>query len=465
VLTIHDPAAKPLCDGITRREWLHIGGLAAAGLSMPGWLAAKEKDPSRVRRRGSARACIFLFMYGGPSQLDTWDPKPDAPVEIRGEIGSIPTRVGIRVSELMPRTASLLHRCCVVRSMNTRDNAHASSGYMMHAGVEHLPKNVEFPKHGPPNDAPCLGSMIRYLSETRQTVLPAAATLGELMYNDGPTIWPGQGAGALGRRFDPWLLKDDPAAPGFQVPGMWLPDEVSHLRLDGRQSILAQLQGHLDKIERDPALAEYALKRQQAAGLLTSSKTRQAFEIDREPDRVRDRYGRNRFGQSLLLARRLVQAGVSLVQVNWPRSKDSLASFWDTHGQNAMAMKTHLMPVMDQGYSALLEDLAERGLLDETLVVWVGEMGRSPKINKNGGRDHWGSVFSAALAGGGVRGGHVHGASDRIAAQVKETPVEPQDLLATIFHCLGINPGAEIRDSLGRPRFISNGKILQPILA
>jgi hypothetical protein len=464
MLTIHDHEGRPLCDGLTRRQWLHIGGLAAAGLTMPGLLNAREKEASSVRRRGSARACIFLFMYGGPSQLDTWDPKPDAPVEIRGEIGSIPTRIGVRVSELMPRTASLLQHCCVMRSLCTHDNAHASSGYMMHTGVQHLPKNVEFPRHGPPNDAPCIGSIVRYLARDKKSALPAAATVGEFMYNDGPTLWPGQHAGALGRRFDPWLLKDDPSAPGFQVPGLWLPEEVSPLRLNERESLLAQLQGHLNKIERDPVLADHATKRQQAVTLLTASETRRAFEIDREPDRVRDRYGRNRFGQSLLLARRLVQAGISLVQVNWPRSKDSLSSFWDTHGQNARALKTHLMPVMDQGYSALLEDLAERGMLDETLVVWTGEFGRSPKISASGGRDHWGSVFSGALAGGGVRGGQVYGASDAIASQVKESPVQPQDLIATIFHCLGIDPATEIRDSLGRPRFISNGKVVNSIL-
>jgi uncharacterized protein (DUF1501 family) len=208
---------------------------------------------------------------------------------------------------------------------------------------------------------------------------------------------------------------------------------------------------------------DYTTKRQQAVALLASPEARLAFDIEREPDRVRDRYGRNRFGQSVLLARRLVQAGISLVQVNWPRSSN--LAHWDTHAANAKTLKAQLMPVMDQAYSALLEDLAERSMLQETLVVWTGEFGRTPKISASGGRDHWGHVFSAALAGGGVTGGQAYGASDRSASQVKEGMVEPQDLLATVYHCLNIDPDTEIRDSLGRPRVISRGNVLRSILA
>lgn len=459
MLTIHDHGGKRLCDGLTRRQWLHIGGLAAAGLTLPGFLGAREKEGGS---RGQARSCILLFMYGGPSQLDTWDPKPDAPVEIRGEIGSMPTRVGLRVSELMPRTAALLKHCCVLRAMSTADNAHASSGYMMHTGTQHVPKNVEFPKHGAPNDAPSIGAIVRYLARGKNLPLPAAATIGEPMYNDGPTLWPGQDAAALGRRFDPWWLKGDPSVPGPQVPGLGLPEDVSPLRLNERQTLLTQIQGHLDKLERQPAVVDYATKRQQAVALLASSDARLAFDIERESDRVRDRYGRNRFGQSVLLARRLVQAGISLVQVNWPRSKN--LAHWDTHAANAKTLKDQLMPAMDQAYSALLEDLAERGMLQETLVVWTGEFGRSPKISASGGRDHWGHVFSAALAGGGVQGSRAYGASDRTASQVKENMVEPQDLIATVFHCLGLDPDTEIIDSLGRPRVVSRGQILRAIL-
>jgi hypothetical protein len=250
------------------------------------------------------------------------------------------------------------------------------------------------------------------------------------------------------------------------VPGLETTAELPPLRVDGRRSLLENVNRQLDAADRGGLPHQWDSISQQAFDLLRSSKGRHAFNLDAEPPSVRDRYGRNRFGQSMLLARRLVEAGVSLVQVNWQRWEHDTSEnpAWDTHSKNAERCKKDLMPPMDLAYSALLEDLLARGLLDETLVVWMGEFGRTPKINARGGRDHWGHVYSVALAGGGIRGGVVHGASDAIAGFAREGRVEPQDMTATIFHCLGHAPHTEIRDQLGRPLAISKGDVIRQIL-
>jgi hypothetical protein len=246
------------------------------------------------------------------------------------------------------------------------------------------------------------------------------------------------------------------------VPGLGLPAEVPATRLRDRLSLLEQVNTRLDAVDKSGAVARFDNRSQQAFDLLRTGRARQAFDLDREPDALRERYGRNRWGQSVLLARRLVEAGVSLVQVNWTRlpgdTDDSPA--WDTHNKNAVRLKNNLMPPLDLAYSALLADLEVRGLLDETLVVWMGEFGRTPKINPGGGRDHWGHVFSAALAGGGVRGGQVIGASDRIGGRPRDGRVQPQDLTATVFHHLGYAPDTEMHDSLGRPHPITRGEVI-----
>jgi hypothetical protein len=261
------------------------------------------------------------------------------------------------------------------------------------------------------------------------------------------------------------MLTCDPSQRNFQVPGLVLDAAVPRLRFQERCALLDAVNRHLDDIDRGNAVGRFTTQSQQAFDLLRSSRARRAFDLDREPPALRDRYGRHRFGQSVLLARRLVEAGVSLVQVNWTRAADDgMANpVWDTHTHNSERLRTALMPPMDQAYSALLEDLSARGLLDETLVVWMGEFGRTPKINAAGGRDHWGHVFSVALAGGGVRGGVIHGASDRSGGFPQDGLVQPQDLAATIFHCLGFNPDADLRDPLGRPVAVSNGEVIRQI--
>jgi uncharacterized protein (DUF1501 family) len=249
------------------------------------------------------------------------------------------------------------------------------------------------------------------------------------------------------------------------VPALALPAEVPALRFDGRRRLLDQVNRHLGDVDRAGLAGNFSRHAQKAVELLQSTAARKAFDLGQEPAAVRDRYGRSRFAQSVLLARRLVEAGVGLVQVNWTRIKDQPnQGGWDTHAKHNQAMKDLLMPIMDRCYSALLDDLTVRGLLDETLVVWFGEFGRTPRFNGAAGRDHWGHCFSLALAGGGIRGGVVHGASDRLGAYPADGRVEPRDLLATIFHCLGHEPDTQIHDSLGRPLPISRGQVIQAVL-
>jgi Protein of unknown function (DUF1501) len=467
VLNFLDRGAR-LCDGFTRREWLALGGLSAFGLSS-GELRANPLPPSPTRGAtfGRARACIVMFHLGGPAQHETWDPKPDAPAEVRGPFRPIMTRApGVSVCELMPRTATVMDRICVIRSLSTNDNAHSSSGYWMLTGVPHQPTNTENAKLGAPNDWPSVAALIQRLRGGRNG-LPASITLPDHIWNTGGISWPGQDAGFLGRSADPWRLHCDPSLPGFELDGLTFPADMSSGRLENRMSLLDRLSRRADALERGSATEAFDSRTRQALDLLRAGPAKRAFRIEDEPVGLRERYGMTRWGQSVLLARRLVEAGVSLVQVNWTRmSVDNDSSpAWDNHNNNAGRMKDVLMPVMDRAYSALLEDLAVRGLLDSTLVVWIGEFGRSPKINPAGGRDHWGHVFSGALAGGGVRGGQVVGSSDRLGGHPREGRVQPQDLTATVFHLLGHEPNTEVHDPFGRPLAISRGDVIRQVLS
>lgn len=462
-------SGMPLCDGITRREWLRVGGLGLGGFSLAG-LAGRSRATDRQvpagRSFGRAKSIIVFGLTGGPPQHETWDPKPDAPAEIRGEFGTIASRTpGLRVGELMPRTAGLTDKFAVLRAVATGDNAHSTSGYAMLTGVPHVPRNAESSTARAPNFSPSMGALVRYLRPAPGQ-LPSSITLPEHIWNDGNFPWPGQDAGHLGHRHNPWLIHCDPSSPDFQVPALTLADDVASPRLRARQTLARQVENHLGWLERAAGPEEFAVHSRQAFELLNATASRQAFEIGREPDRIRDRYGRSRFAQSVLLARRLVEAGVSLVQVNWTRiANQPNQGGWDTHNTHNAALKNLLMPMMDQAFSALIEDLEIRGMLDETLVVWWGEFGRTPRFNGNAGRDHWGNVFSLALAGGGIRCGVVHGASDRHAAYPASGQVEPCDILATLFHCLGHHPDTTIHDSLGRPLPLMRGSPIEAILA
>ncbi len=471
MLSLNHQGAR-LCDGLSRREWLRVGGLSAFGLGLPqlisGRAHATMADGSPISKSfGKAKSCIVIFLLGGPPQHETWDPKPDAPAEVRGEFKPIASATpGLQVGELMPQTAKLTNRIAVLRAMATDDNAHSSSGYWMLTGYPHAPKNSENALPGAPNDWPCTAAVVRHLKGDT-TSLPGSVRLPEEIWNTGHILWPGQDSGWLGDHADPWLVTCDPSKADFRVPAIALPADMTADRLLERRKLQSLMNARFDDLQSSLPAQRWANWQNKAIDLLRTSDAQRAFAIEQESAATRERYGMNRFGQSVLLARRLVQAGVSLVQVNWTRweTDDNVAPAWDTHAKNAERLKTALMPPMDQAYSALLADLEQRGMLEETLVVWMGEFGRSPKINPSGGRDHWGHVFSAALAGGGVQGGAVYGKSDRQGGFPLDGRVEPQDLTATIFHCLGFAPETEIRDRFGRPLAISKGHPIEAILA
>lgn len=458
---------QPHCDGFSRREWMRLGSIGLGGLSLPSLLqlrqsAAADNPPVR------AKSVIVLFNSGGLPQHETFDPKPEAPSEIRGEFGAISTRTpGLQVGELMPKISQLTDRMAVIRSMVTGDNAHSTSGYQMLTGVPHAPLNRENSAPGKPNDWPSMGGLVCALRPPVDG-LPASISLPRRMANNnGQDPWPGTDAGFLGRRYDPWLLECDPSAPDFTVPGGQLSAGLSRLDIDNRRSLFAQLNHQADQLQRYASVNDFNRYRQQAIDLVAGGAARRAFDLSQESDQIRDRYGRNKYGQSVLLARRLVEAGVSLVQVQWASlNKDKPnGGGWDTHEKHNESIKGWLIPVMDQVYSTLLLDLEERGLLEETLVCLVTEFGHTPKFNARAGRDHWGRVFSIALAGGGIQGGIAYGSSDKHAAEPHDNPVSPCDYLATVFHLMGFSADTIVHDIENRPLPISRGKVIEAIVS
>ena len=473
MLSFQHKTGLPLCDGISRREWLRVGGIGLGGLSLSSLLnnqtlATDYRPPSdQGTSFGKAKSVIVFNLNGGVPQHETWDPKPNAPQDIRGEFGVISTSTpGYHVGELMPQVAKLTDRLAVLRAVVTHDNNHSSSGYQMLTGVEHIPLSRENALPVAPNLSPSLAAMVRALRKDKG--LPSAMVIPEHIWNDGNIPWPGQMAGVLGRRHDPWLIKCHPQEDRFDVPGMSLPEDISAKRVLNRKSLLDQInrQGH--SLQGTDVVQDFKRHTQKAFDLLGSAATGNAFDLSQETSVTRDRYGHSRFSQSCLLARRLVESGVSLVQVNWTRvideNKYENGGGWDTHKKHNQSLKEHLMPVMDQTLSALIEDLEQRGLLDETLVLIQSEFGHTPKFNARAGRDHWGSAFSIAMAGGGIQGGVVHGKTDAHAAFPVDDIVRPRDILATVFHLLGYEPHTEILDPLNRPIRISHGKVINEIL-
>lgn len=444
---------------------MRVGALGLAGLTLPQLLAARESQPDR--RPGKAKSVIVLFMSGGFPQHESFDPKPDAPREVRGDFGTIATRTpGLWIGELLPRISELTDRMAIIRSVVTGDNAHSTSGYQMLTGVPHIPLSRENSEPARPNDFPSMNGVIRTLCPPRGGLPSSIAMPRRLANNGGLNPWPGTDGGRLGRSADPWLLECNPNADGFTMPGAEFPEGVTAARLDKRMSLLESITSPLSELEQRASLGTFGMYREQALSLIAGKQGRAAFDLDQEPAAVRERYGRTTWGQSVLLARRLVEAGVSLVQVQWA-SEDKTrpnSGGWDTHDKHSESLKGWLMPALDRTYSALLTDLEDRGLLDETLVCLVTEFGHTPKFNARLGRDHWGSVFSIALAGGGVRGGVVHGASDARAAYPELDPVRPGDYLATVYHCLGIDPETMVHDVEGRPLPITTGHPIEAVL-
>jgi hypothetical protein len=452
-----------LCDGITRREALRVGGLAFTGLAWSDLLRAQQTATGPLR--GSARrakSCIVVFNYGGPSHIDTFDLKPDAPAEIRGEFRPMATRVpGTQICEHLPRLGRLADKYTIIRSVHHRDNDHAIGAYLALTGYSH-PRNdvlgIEFPMA--PTDLPSMGSVLSKIRPNERPIF-TYVTLGDLRHfghNDSL----GQGAGCLGRTYDPFVLPFVTRTAGeLEMSSITsVTQEMDAAQLERRRQLLQRASDFTPMREQTADMRNLDRFTRRAFELLSSRATRDAFNVGVEPRQVRESYGPSAFGQNCLLARRLVEAGVPMVTLYSFGNRD-----WDTHGNNFNELRNKLLPPTDRGLSALLEDLDQRGMLDDTLVIWMGDMGRTPRINNGAGRDHWSFCYSVVLAGGGIRPGMVHGSSDRAAGYPAEHQVSPADIAATIYHCLGIDPRAHVTDQQGRPLVLSAGNPIRAILA
>ena len=459
------PNAHPI--GIVRREFLQVGFSGVLGLGLNGLLAGRTPALGAAGQgRPKAKSMIFVFLTGGLSHIDSFDMKPDAPEGIRGEFQPVATSVpGIQYCEHLPGLASRAHMLAVVRSLSHEHTNHLNGTHQLLTG--HPQPGAFFDKIASRDDYPCYASVLDKLRPSEAGV-PSGVTLPTFLM-EGPLTWPGQHAGFLGPKHDPWLIRQDPSQPGFQVRDLSLPEGLDTDRVRRRRALLDDLSGYAGVGSgsmvggKDP----FSEQRAQAYSLLSSGQVAHAFEIEREDPKVRDRYGRHMFGQSLLMARRLVQAGVPIVQVNMGHVQT-----WDTHSGNFTTLKGRLLPPTDQGVSALLDDLLACGLLDETLVIVAGEFGRTPRIgmstgnnNTRDGRDHWAACFSAVFAGAGVRGGQVIGQSDKMGAHPASRPYSPADFAATVYHALGIDPTTELQDRLARPIQLCKGEVIAPLFS
>jgi hypothetical protein len=424
------------CGGLGRRSLLKVGSLSLFGLGLPQLLAAQSQSP----REGKAKNVILLWMGGGPSNIDTFDMKPDAPAEIRGEFQSIATNVsGYRICEHLPKMAQQLDKVCVVRNV-----AHGESGDHV-AACHYL--LTGYPQRPDPTGQPvgsviypAYGSVISHEMGWQSSLPPYVILTGEAA--------PYTGGGYLGSAFNPLLVKADPNAANFAVEDVAIPSSVGPDRTGRRRSLLAQLDAWQRQTEKAAStVGERNHFYQQAYDLITSPAAKKAFNLNEEPEKLRDSYGRHRYGQSALLARRLVEAGVRFVSVetNW----------WDTHQNNFRDLKETRLPNLDQFWSALLEDLAQRGLLETTLVIWMGEFGRTPTVNGSAGRDHWAYTNAICLSGAGIKKGTLVGETDRKCERVAGTPHSTHDFAATIYQLLGIDGTKEFRDPEGRPHLVN----------
>jgi len=447
---------------LTRREALRVGGLGAVGLSLPQLLAA-EASAGNLSSSGlaaKADACIVLFLNGGPSHLDMWDMKPSGPVEIRGEFNPISSSLGgVSVSEHLPRLSRQMHRVTLVRSMNhSVNNSHAAAVYAALTGHD----RGEQGGGAKPNDHPPPGAVLSKLRPPRAGSLPYVTLPYKTKEGAGGPLQPGFLAGLIGAAYAPLWVLDDPNSPKFHVRNLSLPAGVAEQRMHERGQLLSSLDRGLERTA-DRTLAAMNGFQRQAFDLLTSNDAQQAFRLEREPAAVRDRYGRNIYGQSALLARRLIEAGTRMVTVSW--APDANAT-WDTHGQNFQKLKKTLLPQFDAACGSLIEDLHQRGRLDRTLIAVLGDFGRTPKINKNAGRDHWNACYSILLIGGGVKQGFVYGASDRTGSLPIESPISPGDIVATIYRLLGVDHRHVLYDSLERPHtIVPKARVTRELLA
>ncbi|HWB09810.1 MAG TPA: DUF1501 domain-containing protein [Pirellulales bacterium] len=444
-----------------RRNCLQLGCSTLAGIALPQLLAARAQGAAAgASGRPRAKSVILLLLTGGAAQQDTFDLKPDAPEAVRGDFKPIDTQtLGVQICEHLPLLAARSDHLAIVRSMSHGDYSHLPATHTTITGMPMPNRRAsDLENVLSRRDWPCYAAGLDYL-HPRNDGIPNGVTLPHRLI-EGPLTWPGQYAGLLGASHDPWEINHDPNDPKFRVDSLALPTELNGQRIGDRRALW-------ERIGREPLAdtAVFAEQQELAMTLLTSGKVTEAFRIDREPDPVRDRYGRHMFGQSLLLARRLVEAGVPIVQCNM-----GIVQSWDTHVDNFGRLKNQLLPPLDRGLAALLDDLAASGLLDETLIVATGEFGRTPKISMLPGatipgRDHWAPVYSAVFAGGGVRGGQAIGRSDKQAAFPVTRSFRPEDIGATIYRALGVDASAEVRDSLGRPLRLNAGEPIEALFS
>jgi len=456
-------ASRSVCDRVQRRQILQAGGAGLFGLTVPQLLAAESMLAGNTSK---VKSVIFMLLFGGPSQLETFDMKPDAPEQIRGPFKPIASKTpGLLISEHLPKMAAVSDKYCVIRSMSHSQNDHSGGGHYLQTGKRwHVPIGGGFSPT--PKDWPSMGSIVDYIDQQRPNsknsmppYMVVPNSLGQLQ-EKGQYPRPGEHAGWMGPRYNPLTtqvkkrsLEDNPywrectdEELTFQIADMRSPEGVSLDRLDRRRSLLDQFDISRQQLDQFSA-ASYDPFREKAFSLMTSERTRTALNIRAESTELRDRYGRHLFGQSALMARRLVEAGVRYVTVHY----DCVDGYsWDSH-RNSDDVKKHLLPTFDQACSALISDLDERGLLDETLVIATGEMGRTPKANAQWGRDHWSTLFSTVIAGGGIGGGKVYGASDKDAAYSLDTPVSPEDLAATVYYAMGIDHELRVPNAEARP--------------
>lgn len=461
MLPIHGSGVR-LCDGLTRREMLRIGVGAGLGLLLPDLFRARaQAQPGRPSTFGRARSVIVLYLHGGHAQQETWDPKPDGPAPARGEFGVTATSLpGVRVGELLPRSARLMHKLAVIRSLSHGNANHVQASLAALTGHAHPPaveSRGDFPPA--PTDFPPFGAVLSQLRPSR--MLPTWVHVGPLMRRNNGTVLHGQLPGFLGNRHAPLQVDQDLRPTDVRVEAVRPRDDVPLLRLHDRGRLLEQVDSH--------AAAWSASRRcrpstptTSAFGLLSSAQTARAFDLAGEPAAVRDGYGRTQFGQCCLLARRLAEAGVPLINVSFCHTP---VGSWDTHSRHFSQMRDLLCPTFDRAFAALVADLDQRGLLDSTLVLATAEFGRTPRVNNNGGRDHWPWVYSVALAGGGAAAGVVYGASDGIAAYPVAQPHNPRDLAATVYHLLGVPADTVLHDQTNRPHHLVIGNKIDGLLA
>ncbi len=442
MLTFTGDGQATTCDGRTRRDFLQVGALGAIGLTLPQYLAAKEQSGQSPN---DDRACIMIFNLGAPSQLDTFDMKPNAPSEVRGPFNAINTSApGIQLSEILPLHAKIADKIGFVRSVHHTGAAVHDAGWQMMQTGRQFSGGV---------NTPHAGAVLSYL-KGRKTDLPPFVVLPETMGRGGGNLPNGQAGGFLGKAMDPFSLMADPSVPNFKVPDLLPPADIGTVRLNRRRTMRDIVDARVSEFEASESAALLDGNFQAAFRLMTSDQARGAFDLAKEKPEVRERYGMNRFGQCCLLARRLIEAGVRFVTINtFLTVFDEIT--WDIHGSKPFTsiegMRDIVAPMYDKAYSALIEDLSERGMLDKTMVCNFAEFGRTPRVNPAGGRDHWPQCYTVYFAGGGVKGGQAVGASDPIGGVPADRPVGPGEVVATVFHSLGLDLDTILPGPAGRP--------------